>query len=262
VTNFLGKEKSLRKMFVVDEQCLTDAPTEFSNSFIDKGSTARIPFELFGGIIKQQIGLQICRLTSNEAIEFIGKMATNKAFHAHYGWFSPLAIDALRSFIVDLISKKTKEFIQSKGESILYKPAPNPNFDPTYFDQHWPVIEAFLLEEEDNERMVEIDPNNLSIPIEVQWLKKYRQIERLSGETTTDMEQAIPPVAAPVPSTVKASQSSVSQKKVTIAQPSSSSSTVSRPAVVPQPKPIAQPKSVQEVSAYKFFQESDSEEDD
>jgi hypothetical protein len=245
-------------MFVVDEQCLTDAPTEFSNSFIDKGSTARIPFELFGGIIKQQIGLQICRLTSHEAMEFIGKMATNKAFHPHYGWFSPLAMDALRSFIVDLISKKTQEFIQSKGESILYKPAPNPSFDPTYFDQHWPIIEAFLLEE-DNERMVEIDPNNESIPIEVQWLKKYRQMERLSGETTTDV---VPPGALPVPSTVKASQSSVPQKKVTIAQPSSSSSTVSRPAVVPQPKPTVQPKSVQEVSAYKFFQESDSEEDD
>ena len=247
-------------MLKVDEKMLTDAPTEYSNSFIDKGSMARIPFDLFGTVIKHHTTFQVCRLTANEAIEFISRMAYLKSFHPSTGWYALQSMDALRSFIVDLLSRFTNEFLSIPIDQIEFQPAPPPNYDPNYFNTHWPHIEQFLNNNIQDE-IVTINPKDPMIPLEIQWLKKYRQIDLMKSESMKNLDMN---VLNPFPGTPMIPSSSAgattSSTKRTGDKPSFRPVLTSNKTNPPPPPPSSK-KSIEEATAFNILNASDSEDD-
>jgi hypothetical protein len=231
-------------MVNLDNKVLKDIPKDYSVAFVDKGSSGRIPLEMFGYSIKQQLWIEVCQLSTNETFEFIQKIHHNDHFHQFNGWYSSQAADAFRSFVIELITRYSKDIVEMKVLPFIARPPIA--YDKTFFDLHWPQYEEYLAKENDSD---EEDPPFTDkfpdIAIRLKWMKKFRQSVRDSDST-------------------KSSSSSSS----------SSSAVINRPfSYLPKQKPtpsvmpaatatssVASQKPTTEIKSFTFFQnDSDSE---
>lgn len=237
---FLGKDRSFRKSVDLDGKVLTDVPSDFSHSFIDKGATARVPVLLFGYLLKQQMTIEICRCTLEETFEFLKKVSVMNTFHHQTGWFSSQSLDALRSYVIELVSKLTKEYTQLTD--IPFLAGPSNNYDATHFERTWPKIEAFM--NLPNPSFHDIEKDYPDVPATIVWMRRYQLFAQANTET---VERKVPRVLGP---------------KVAKDVDESDSSSESQPPSQPPPTRQKAPatKSMEEVKAFQFFNDSDSEE--
>lgn len=229
----MGKDRSFRKSVDLDKKALTDLPSEFSHSFIDKGADARMPVLLFGNVLKRQMTIELCRCTLEETFEFMKKVSVMNTFHHQTGWFSSQTLDALRSYFIELISKLTKEYTQLND--IPFQPGPSTAYDPYYFDKTWPKIEEFL--NIPNPDFSQIENDYPDIPVAIIWLRRYQ----LFADNNTELVERKAP---------KTPVSTRTPKRVDDAE--------ERDTVESEYLPINQ-KQQEEVKAFQFFNDSDSE---
>jgi hypothetical protein len=229
-------------MVSLDKKVLKDIPKDNTVAFVDKGSSGRIPLEMFGCSIKQQLWFEVCQLSTHETFEFIQKIHHNEHFHQFNGWYSSQAADAFRSFVIELITRYSKEIVEMKA--LPYVVSPPVAYDKMFFDLHWPQYEEYLSKQNSDDEDPPFADKYPEIAVRLKWMKKFRQ-----SVTDSDITKSSSSSSSSSATTSRLSHYTPKQKP-TVPQ---KATTVIAPSVVSQ-------KPTTEIKSFDFFQnDSDSE---